>query len=82
MDDNLTAVLIVIVSMIGMICLRYLKIKGRDPAGLSPQEHAAIAQMAQTALRLEQRVVSLEKILDHEVPSWRSTPDPLYQQVG
>lgn len=82
MDDNLTALLIVIASFIGIICLRYLKLKARTGGQLSAQETQIMEQMAQTAQRLEQRVATLEQILDAEVPAWRSHPANVYRQAG
>ena len=44
-----------------------------------------MAQMAQTAKLLEQRVDTLERILDEQSPAWRSqfeTGMPYHQQTG
>jgi phage shock protein B len=72
MDDNTNGVMIIAVIMAGVVALRYLKLKARNSPMLSAQENAMIEQMAQTAQRLEQRVITLEQILDAEVPAWRA----------
>jgi phage shock protein B len=72
MDDNVTAVLIVAISILGVICLRYMKMKTRSSGQMSTRDQLALEQMMQTAQRLEQRVNTLERIRDAEVPSWRS----------
>ncbi len=82
MDDNLTAVLIVIASILGVVCLRYLKLKSSTAGQMSAQEAQALEQMSQIAQRLEQRVTTLEQILDAEVPSWRGNPANFARQAG
>ena len=72
MFDDLTAVLIVFICVWGVVALRWMKIKSQTSGQLGAQEADALAQMAATAQRLEQRVATLERILDGEVPSWRN----------
>jgi phage shock protein B len=82
MDDNLTEVLIVAISILGLICLRYLKLRARSAGQMSTQEIAAVEQMGQIAQRLEARVATLERILDAEVPDWRGKqPDNFYRKA-
>jgi len=72
MDDNLTAVLIVLISVLGPIWIVFhYKAKARAAGMLSASEVAVVDGLNQTALRLEQRVAALERILDAEVPAWR-----------
>jgi phage shock protein B len=71
MFDDLTAVLIVFIFVWGVVALRWMKVKSQTNGQLGAQEVETLAQMAATAQRLEQRVVSLERILDGELPSWR-----------
>jgi phage shock protein B len=82
MDDNVTALLIVALSFLFVICLRYLKFRTQNGSRLNQQDVQAVEQMAQIAQRLEQRVVTLERILDAEVPSWRSRPETAFRQAG
>ncbi len=76
MDDNLTAVLIVVPAILGVIYLRYLKFKVRSGDRLNAQDNASLEHMTQVAQRLEQRVATLERILDAETPGWRRNTNP------
>jgi phage shock protein B len=71
MFDDLTAVLIVLICVWGVVALRWMKVKAQTSGQLGAREVETLAQMAATAQRLEQRVVTLERILDGELPSWR-----------
>lgn len=72
LGDNLTAVLIVIACVIGPIwVIKHYKAKTEAAGRLSAEDAQALAQMAQTAQALENRVAALERILDAEVPAWR-----------
>jgi phage shock protein B len=82
MDDNLTNLLGLIVILGGLVCLRYLKLRMKTGGQLNAEETAAMERMAQTAQRLEQRVATLEQILDTEVPNWRGNPANIYRQAG
>ncbi|MDE8347624.1 MAG: envelope stress response membrane protein PspB [Acidocella sp.] len=76
MSDNMTAVLIVAISVLPWAFIPMIRSWRRPAAALTTEELGALHQMAQTASRLEQRVVSLEQILDAEVPGWRrNAPD-------
>jgi phage shock protein B len=72
MDGNLTAVFIVAIVWIGIVASKAIKARIQMGGQLSAQDQAALAAMANTAQRLEQRVMTLEHILDAEVPAWRS----------
>jgi phage shock protein B len=71
MFDDLTEVLIVLICVWGVVALRWMKVKSQTSGKLGAREVETLAQVAATAQRLEQRVVSLERILDGELPSWR-----------
>jgi phage shock protein B len=72
MDDNLTVVLIVLISVLGPIWIVFhYRAKARTGLTLSANEAAMVENLGQTAKRLEQRVATLERILDTEVPAWR-----------
>jgi phage shock protein B len=73
MSDNLCAVLIVAISVLGPIWLTFQFVsRGRANRQLNANDTALLNQMAGTAQRLEQRVATLERILDSEVPAWRN----------
>jgi phage shock protein B len=71
MDDNTTTLLIVLASMGGLVALRYLKLQAQRGGRLNAADQAMLDNMAHVAARLEQRVVTLERILDDQVPAWR-----------
>jgi phage shock protein B len=76
MDDNLTAVLIVLISVLGPIWIVFhYRAKGQKAGMLSASDAAVVENLNQTAARLEQRVAALERILDVEVPAWRGSYD-------
>ncbi len=75
MLDDLTTLLIVLIGMAGVVALRYLKLKSQTAGQMSTQEVAAVEQIAELAQRLEQRVATLERVLDAEVPNWRQSND-------
>jgi phage shock protein B len=83
MSDNLTAVIIVAIVFLGPSWIFYqFMSRGRNARQRSAQEAADYANMAEIAQRLEQRVATLEQILDAEVPSWRSGPANFARQTG
>jgi phage shock protein B len=76
MDDNLTAVLICLGSVLGPIWLvMHYKYKFRAGDRLNSADAALLEQISATAQRMEQRVATLERILDAEIPSWRGSAD-------
>ena len=42
------------------------------PVGLAAPDQTALERAMDTARRLEQRVESLERVLDEDVPGWRA----------
>jgi phage shock protein B len=79
MDDNLTAVLIVLISVLGPIWIVFhYRAKGQKAGMLSASDAAVVDGLNQTAVRLEQRVAALERILDVEVPAWRAG----FEEIG
>jgi len=71
MDDNTTTLLIVLAGMGGLVALRYLKLQAKQGGRLNAADQAMLNDMANMAARLEQRVITLERILDDQVPAWR-----------
>lgn len=44
----------------------------RKSRGLSVQDEATLEELRKTADKLEERLATMERILDDEVPDWRS----------
>jgi phage shock protein B len=86
MDDNLTALLFFVIVVLGPIWITlHYKYKTRAGNRLNATETAMLEQITATAQRMEQRVATLERILDSEIPNWRGTmaPDAMYnRRVG
>jgi phage shock protein B len=73
MSDNLTAIIIVFMCVLGPVWITFHYVgKGRTARQLNAQDAAAFEQLAQTAARMESRMATLERILDSEVPGWRN----------
>jgi phage shock protein B len=53
------------------IIFHYLT-KWRSARGLSAEDERMLAELWESAGRMETRIVSLEKILDSEAPGWRA----------
>jgi phage shock protein B len=74
MMDDLTAIIIVSIVILGPIWLTFQFLaRGRQTRGLNAQDEATITQLTATAARMEERMHVLEQILDAEVPAWRRT---------
>lgn len=73
MSDNVCAVLLALIVVLGPIWLTFHFVsKMRSGKRLNANDAVILEQMAGTAQRLEQRVAILERILDSEIPAWRS----------
>lgn len=59
-----------------LIIFHYIT-KWKEMKSFTPEDEASIGDMRSVADRLENRVRSLERILDDEVPNWRSRSDDL-----
>jgi len=77
MSDNLTAVLIVFLTVVAPILIvfhyRARRRAGEQP---TPEDLAAYDQLSQIAARMEARIATLERILDAEAPGWRQPVNP------
>jgi len=72
LGDNFTAVIIVMVCVIGPIWLsKHYKMKAQTVGSLSANEMAQIDQLNRAAATLETRVAALERVLDADAPAWR-----------
>ena len=72
MSDNLTALLgcFIIICVPVWLTLHYLS-RTRATRHLNAQDAEAFETLSQTAARMEQRMMNLERLLDAEVPNWR-----------
>ncbi len=50
--------------------------KWRTSRGLSAQDERTLAELWESAQRMENRIQSLEKVLDAEAPNWRARVSP------
>jgi phage shock protein B len=51
---------------------RVQKVQGGGKGGLSGGDQAALSQAMDTARRLEERMETLERLLDEDAPGWRA----------
>jgi phage shock protein B len=83
MSDNLTAVLIVLITVLGPVWLTFQFVgKARAARQINAQDAAMLDQVSQNMARMENRIATLEQILDSEVPGWRTQQANLYRKVG
>jgi phage shock protein B len=82
MSDNLTAVIIVVSVILGPIwIISNFLAKSRATRHLNGADAAALESMLAAQQKLEQRVDVLERILDAEVPGWRSHSATSYSRA-
>jgi len=83
MSDNLTAVLIVLITVLGPVWITFHFVgKSRAARQLNERDAFALEQVSQNMARMEARIDTLERILDSEVPGWRGNPANFYRQAG
>ena len=51
---------------------QHYKQQDKATAGFGPGDQSALDRAMETARRLEQRVETLERVLDEDVPGWRA----------
>ena len=49
--------------------------KWKTTKGLTPEDEKMLSEIWESSARMEERIVTLERILDIEAPSWRSRHD-------
>jgi phage shock protein B len=82
MSDNLTAVLIVAISVLGPVWIVFhYGSKRRAARQLNAEDAATVEQLNQALGQMEQRIVTLERILDAEVPDWRASDASTYRRA-
>ena len=65
------AILLVVIVLPLWLLLHYVT-RWRASRGLSSEDERMLADLWQNARRLEQRIATLETILDAEAPGWRT----------
>jgi len=76
MSDNVTAVLLAFFVVVLPVWITFhYAAKWRAGRQTSAADAASYDQLSQTASRMEARMAVLERILDAEVPNWRSNAD-------
>jgi len=68
--DTIPILLVVVVAPLWII-FHYIT-KWKEMKSFTPEDEASIGDMRSVADRMENRLRSLERILDDEVPNWRS----------
>jgi len=53
------------------IVMHYITVWRRDK-NITPEDENMLTDLRKNAEKLEQRLISMERILDEEVPDWRS----------
>ncbi len=73
--ETLFVLLAVVVAPL-LIIFHYIT-KWKEMKSFTPEDEASIGDMRSVADRLEGRIHTLERILDDEVPNWRSRDNDL-----
>lgn len=82
MSDNLTALLIVAICVLGPAWLTFhYRGKGQSARQLNAEDASTLAQMDQAITRMENRIATLEQILDAEAPGWRAAESGAYRKA-
>jgi phage shock protein B len=74
-NDVIPIILFTVVVPLGLI-LHYVT-KWKSMKILSPEDENSLTDLRRSADRLEDRIRTLERILDDEVPDWRSRGNEL-----
>ena len=72
MDEILMAPIIIFMIFVAPIwVIMHYRTAGKKSVGLTDDEQNSIADLAEIAEGMEQRISTLESILDAETPDWR-----------
>jgi phage shock protein B len=77
MSDDLTAIIIVTICVLGPIWLIGQIIKSKAGRNLNAADIALVEKITGIADRMETRMTTLERILDADSPTWRQTNSEL-----
>jgi phage shock protein B len=76
MSDNVTYCFLAFFVVVAPVWIIFHYVgKALSSRRLDARDAAAFEQLSQTAARMEQRMATLERILDAEVPDWRNNPN-------
>ena len=75
MDGIIIALVAILIAPFAIL-MHYIT-KWKEMKSFTPEDEASLGDMRSVADRLENRVRTLERILDDEVPNWRSRSDDL-----
>ncbi len=69
MDVNLIVIFAFVLALVGMI--RWFRLQHARGQGLGAADQQALDRALEQARRLEERIESLERLLDEDMPGWR-----------
>ncbi len=69
MDDDLVAIFLFVLVLVGM--LQWFRLQRARGSGLGGADQQALERALDQARRLEERIESLERVLDEDMPGWR-----------
>jgi phage shock protein B len=75
-DNLLDGLIFLVITIVPLWLILNFIAKTRGTRHLNQQDAEAFDRLSQTAARMEQRMVTLERILDAELPNWRQTSEP------
>jgi phage shock protein B len=70
MDWDLVTIFVFVVVIVSI--RGHYATKRKEAAGLAAGDQSALTRAMETARRLEQRVDTLERLLDEDAPGWRA----------
>jgi len=73
MSETIAVLFMVVVAPLWIIF--HYSTKARASRGLSTEDEKMLAQLWDSAKRMEDRIETLERILDHDNPGWRRNHD-------
>lgn len=72
--SDLIPILFLTVVLPTWIVFHYIT-KWKTSKGLTPEDEKMLSEIWESSTRMEERIVTLERILDIEAPTWRSRHD-------
>lgn len=67
-----TIAILIVVIVIPLWLIFHYTTKWKQMKGFTPEDEASLTDLRNSADRLEDRLRNMERILDDEVPDWRS----------
>ncbi|MCK0069282.1 MULTISPECIES: envelope stress response membrane protein PspB [Kordiimonas] len=69
--DEAIPIMIILFVILPWIIFHYIT-KWKAMKGISPEDEASFSDLRTSADRLEERLRTMERIMDDEIPDWRS----------